>query len=91
MTVIEDRVVLASSAYCIAIALWALNSYVYDHFLFAPQLGILVSSSGQGKSTLRKVLNEIVHSPWGSHYATPAMLYHVPETQSVHNIVLRRG
>ena len=72
--VIEDRVVL-SSAQATVIALWSLNSYVYDNFIFAPQLGILVPASGHGKSTLRKVLQAVVHNPWHSHHATPAVIY----------------
>jgi len=71
---IEDRVVL-SSAQCTVIALWGLNTYVYDNFIFAPQLGIVVPASGQGKSTLRKVLSATVHNPWHSHHATPAAIY----------------
>jgi hypothetical protein len=77
-TVIEDRVVL-SSAQSTVIALWGLNSYVYDNFIFAPQLGILVPASGHGKSTLRKVLKSIVHNPWHSHNATAAVICRVLE------------
>lgn len=73
-TVIEDRVVL-STAQSTVIALWGLNSYVYDNFMFAPQLGILVPASGHGKSTLRKVLKAMVHNPWHSHHATSAVIY----------------
>ena len=71
---IEDRVVL-SSAQSTVIALWDLNTYVYDNFIFAPQLGIVVPTSGHGKSTLRKVLSATVHNPWHSHHATPAVIY----------------
>jgi len=73
-TVIEDRVVL-SSAQGTVIALWGLNSYVYENFMFAPQLGILVPASGHGKSTLRKVLEAVVRNPWHSHHATSAVIY----------------
>ena len=72
--VIEDRVVL-SSAQGTVIALWGLNSYVYENFMFAPQLGILVPASGHGKSTLRKVLKAVVRNPWHSHHATSAVIY----------------
>lgn len=75
---IDDHIVL-SSAQCIVIALWALNSYVYDNFIFAPQIGILVPASGHGKSTLRKVLEATVHNPWHSHHASSAVIYRLLE------------
>ena len=71
---IEDRVV-TSCAKCTVTALWSSNTYVYDNFIFAPQLGILVPASGHGKSTLRKVLEAVVHSSWHSHHATAAVIY----------------
>ena len=78
MRVIEERVVL-SPAQCTLTALWDLNSYVCDNFIFAPQLGILVPASGHGKSTLRKVLKSIVHNPWHSYNATAAVICRVLE------------
>jgi hypothetical protein len=73
-TVLEDRVVL-SKAQCTVVALWILNSFVYDRFSHAPQLGIVAPSSGCGKSTLRKVLGAAARSAWHTHNATPAAIY----------------
>ena len=71
--VLEDRVVL-TSAELIVCTLWGLNSYVYDAFEYAPQLGIVAPGSGFGKSTLRKTLAAIVHEAWYSHHATAAAI-----------------
>jgi hypothetical protein len=76
--VVEERVVFSSAQGTVS-ALWALNSYVYDNFIFAPQLGIVVPASGRGKSTLRKVLNSIVYNPWHSYGATAAVICRVLE------------
>jgi hypothetical protein len=85
--VIEDRVVL-SSAQGIVTTLWGLNSYVYNKFIFAPQLGVLAPVSGCGKSTLRKVLKCIVHNPWHSYGATAPAICHVLEDNPCSTILL---
>jgi hypothetical protein len=74
--VIQSRVVLSETQRTVA-ALWDLNTYVYDNFSHAPQLGSVAPASGCGKSTLRKVLEATAHCPWHSHSATPAVVYRV--------------
>ena len=59
-TVIQSRVVLSETQYTVA-ALWALNTYVYDNYSHAPQLGIVAPASSCGKSTFRKVLEATAH------------------------------
>jgi hypothetical protein len=73
-TVVEDRVVL-SKAQCTVVALWILNSFVYERFSHVPQLGIVAPASGCGKSTLRKTLGATARSAWHTHNATPAVIY----------------
>jgi hypothetical protein len=75
-TVIQSRVVL-SETQCTVAALWALNTYVYDNYSHAPQLGIVAPASGYGKSTFRKVLEATAHCAWHSHNATPAVVCRV--------------
>jgi hypothetical protein len=74
--VIQGRVVLSEIQSTVA-ALCDLNTYVYDNFSHAPQLGIVAPASGCGKSTLRKVLEATAHCAWHSHSATPATVYRV--------------
>jgi hypothetical protein len=74
MAVIQSRVALSETLYAVA-SLWVLNTYVYDNFSHAPQLGIVAPASSCGKSTLRKVLGATAHNAWHSHNATPAAVY----------------
>jgi hypothetical protein len=74
--VIQSRVALSETQYTVA-ALWTLNTYVFDRFSHAPQLGIVAPASSCGKSTLRKVLEATAHCGWHSHHCTPATVYRV--------------
>jgi hypothetical protein len=75
-TVIQDRVALTVTQ-CALAASWILNTYVFDRFSHAPQLGIVAPASSCGKSTLRKVVEATAHCGWHSHHCTPATVYRV--------------
>jgi hypothetical protein len=72
--IIERRVVLTKAQYTVA-ALWTLNTYTYDLFEHAPELGAVAPASGCGKSTLRRVLKALADDSWHSDHATPAVVY----------------
>jgi hypothetical protein len=78
MAIIQKRVVMPETE-CVVVALWVLNSYLFDTFTHAPQLGIVAPASSCGKSTLRKVVEALARSAWHSHHATPAVVYRVIE------------
>jgi hypothetical protein len=72
--IIERRVVL-TPAQCTVATLWELNTYVYDRFEHAPELGAIAPASGCGKSTLRRVLQAMADEPWHSDHSSPAAIY----------------
>jgi hypothetical protein len=76
MRVVSDRVVLTAIE-CLVAALWALSTYVYDRFPYAPQFGIVAPASARGKTTFRKVLEATVYSAWVTHHASAAAVYRV--------------
>jgi hypothetical protein len=64
-----------TKAQCTVAALWVLNTFTYDNYAHALQLGIVAPASGCGKSTLRKVLGALARSAWHSHGTSPAAIY----------------
>ena len=82
--VLLDDYIVATPAQRMVIALWTLGTHVYDQFEFFPQLGLISPTSGFGKTTLFKLLDQLASETKLSKNATPAAIYrrleHRPRT-----------
>ena len=79
-----DDYVVATPAQHTVIALWTLATHVYDQFEYSPRLGLVSPTSGYGKTTLFKLLEQLASEPKLTKNATPAAIYrrleHRPRT-----------
>ncbi len=82
--VLLDDYIVATTAQRMVIALWTLGTHVYDQFECFPRLGVISPTSGFGKTTLFKILDELASETKLSKNATPAAMYrrleHRPRT-----------
>jgi Protein of unknown function (DUF3631) len=60
-------------------ALWAVHTYLLDHFLISPRLAIRSPAPGCGKTTLLDVLEQLVLKPLQTSGATAPVLFRVIE------------
>ncbi|MBI05328.1 MAG: hypothetical protein CMI96_05870 [Pelagibacteraceae bacterium] len=61
------------------VALYILNSYVYEKFDFCPLLCITAPAKGCGKSTLAEVIASLVKTPFMTVNATSAAIFRIIE------------
>jgi hypothetical protein len=73
--ILEQYVALQPHEY-VAVALWAIHTHVYDHFMVTPRLFLTSPVRGCGKTVLLDVLSRLVARPKQSDNATAAALYH---------------
>jgi hypothetical protein len=82
--VLLDDYIVATPAQRMVIALWTLGTYVFDQFEYFPRLGVISPTSGFGKTTLFKLLDQLASETKLSKNATPAAIYrrleHQPRT-----------
>jgi Protein of unknown function (DUF3631) len=60
-------------------ALWAVHTYLLDHFLISPRLAIRSPAPGCGKTTLLDVLEQLALKPLQTSGATAPVLFRVIE------------
>jgi hypothetical protein len=79
-----DDYIVATLAQCMVLALWMLGTHVYDQFECFSRLGLISPTSGFGKTTLFKLLDQLASETKLSKNATPAAIYrrleHRPRT-----------
>ena len=82
--VLLDDYIVATPAQRMVIALWTLGTHVYDQFECFPRFGLISPTSGFGKTTLFKLLDQLASETKLSKNATPAAIYrrleHRPRT-----------
>ncbi len=82
--VLLDDYIVATTAQRMVIALWTLGTHVYDQFECFPRFGLISPTSGFGKTTLFKLLDQLASETKLSKNATPAAIYrrleHRPRT-----------
>jgi hypothetical protein len=69
------RHVVLSEAQADAVALWAVNTHVFDGSDFVPYLGITSAEKRSGKSRLLDVLSHLVARPWRYDNASDAVFF----------------
>ena len=62
-----------------ACACWVVHTYLAEHFLVSPRLGISSPTKGCGKTTLLDVVSRLVLRPLMSSNVTPAAVFRVIE------------
>jgi hypothetical protein len=70
-----DEYLVMPPAQRMVVALWALATHVYDRFEYSPRLGLISPDSGFGKTTLFKLLAQLVFEPKLTKNASPAAIY----------------
>jgi len=82
--VLLDDYIVATSAQRMVIALWTLGTHEYNQFECFPRLGLISPTSGYGKTTLFKLLDQLASETKLTKNATPAAIYrrleHRPRT-----------
>lgn len=73
--VLLDDYIVATPAQRMVIALWMLGTHVYDQFECFPRLGLISPTSGFGKTTLFKFVDQLASETKLSKNATPAAIY----------------
>jgi hypothetical protein len=68
-------VVFRLDAQVVAIALWVLNTYLFERYDSTPYLLIRSATKQSGKSRLLEVLALLVNRPWSAVEATEAVLF----------------
>jgi hypothetical protein len=63
-----------------ACALWVVHSYLTEHFLVSPRLGVRSPTKGCGKTLLLDVLGCLVRRPLPTASVTPAAIFRVIES-----------
>ena len=79
ITDILDQTVVLDPPQKKLVALYVMNSYVYEKFDFCPLLCITAPTKACGKSTLAEVMGILVHKPQMTVNATPAVLFRLIE------------
>jgi hypothetical protein len=83
LVLLDDHIV-ATPAQHMVTALWALGTHVYDQFECFPRLGLISPTSGFGKTTLFKLLDQLVsEAKLSKNSSAPAIyrrLEHRPRT-----------
>jgi hypothetical protein len=75
----------------LAIALWAIHSFVFDRYQITPRLALLSPVFGCGKTTLMILLEHLVANPSRYDNVTPALLYRQIESTLSPTLLLDEG
>lgn len=75
------RHVVLSEAQADAVALWAVNTHVFDAADFVPYLGITSAEKRSGKTRLLDVLSHLVARPWRYDNASDAVFFRKIEAE----------
>jgi hypothetical protein len=82
--VLLEEFIVATPAQRMVIGLWTLGTHVYDRFECFPRSGLISPTSGFGKTTLFKLLDQLASETKLTKNATPAAIYrrleHRPRT-----------
>jgi Protein of unknown function (DUF3631) len=74
---LQEYVALREPHEYVAVALWALHTHVFDHFMVTPRLALRSPVAGCGKTVLIDVLAKLVAKPAKFDSVTAAALYHL--------------
>ena len=81
INVLEETVVLEEQHKKV-VALYILNTYVYENFQFCPLLCITAPTKACGKSTLAEVIGALAKTPRLTMNATPAVIFRLIDRDS---------
>src|SRR5271169_2869631 len=76
---IQRFVMLADEAYSLPLALWVINTYLWENFSAVPYLCITAATKRSGKTLLAEVLSFMCNQPELSGSMTAAAMYRLIE------------
>ena len=77
-----ERTVVLEEQHKKVVALYILNTYVYDKFEFCPLLCITAPTKACGKSTLAELIGALAKNPRLTMNATPAVIFRLIDKRS---------
>jgi hypothetical protein len=74
-----------------AVALWILHTYVFQHFTITPRLAILSPVRGCGKTTLLALIEQLVGEPFRVDDVTAAAIYYQIDRRPYTTLLIDEG